>query len=196
MKTFIFTLIAGFAGFNLAAQCTDIETNFIHSTAGATVYFTDSSSTDNGWTIQKRYWDYGDGQIDSVTPNPEHTYAQPGAYNVCLSIIGKLAGDSATALYCNETICHTVMAAATGIAELSSGDWVVYPNPSSGNFRIKGGSGKVKSVTVYNTNGQVLLHTSETDTYIELPNNANNQLYYIRIETDSGHLVKQLRMVQ
>lgn len=36
---------------------------------------------------QKFYWDFGDGQIDSTTIQPTHTYSDPGVYEITLTVI-------------------------------------------------------------------------------------------------------------
>jgi gliding motility-associated-like protein len=45
------------------------------------------SSTSFG-TIDKWYWDFGDGTTDSVPNPPTHIYSKPGKYDVKLSIVG------------------------------------------------------------------------------------------------------------
>jgi PKD repeat protein len=60
-----------------------------------TYYFYDLSvGNPNSW-----YWDFGDG-TSSTLQYPVHTYAQPGSYNVCLTI--------ATATSCTSTFCSTI----------------------------------------------------------------------------------------
>ncbi|MFH1160598.1 MAG: PKD domain-containing protein [bacterium] len=61
-----------------------------------TVQFTDQSTGNiSSWS-----WDFGDGQY-STLQNPVHTYAQGGAYNVCLTIQGV---DS----LCYDTYCEVI----------------------------------------------------------------------------------------
>ncbi|MDX2250550.1 MAG: PKD domain-containing protein, partial [Bacteroidia bacterium] len=47
---------------------------------GATVAFTDGSANAVSW-----FWDFGDGSV-STQPDPSHTYTQPGAYTVRLTV--------------------------------------------------------------------------------------------------------------
>lgn len=37
-------------------------------------------------SVLVRYWDFGDGNVDSTSRMPEHRYSQPGAYEVSLTI--------------------------------------------------------------------------------------------------------------
>lgn len=60
-----------------------------------TVYFTDNSTG----LITSRSWDFGDG-TGSVQTNPVHTYAAPGEYEVCLSILSDSLG-----FICTDSAC-------------------------------------------------------------------------------------------
>src|SRR5687768_13457285 len=60
--------------------------------------FTDGSTSDG--TIGAWSWDFGDGN-SSTDQNPTHTYAEPGNYLVCLTIIDD---DGA----CTDHVCHQV----------------------------------------------------------------------------------------
>jgi len=66
-------------------------------------WFIDESS---GQNISSWYWDFGDGTI-SFLQHTEHTFAQGGTYNVCLSVSGM-----GNAGFCADTICHTITTAS------------------------------------------------------------------------------------
>lgn len=57
-------------------------------------------------------WDYGDGTIDTI-PDPTHTFANDGAYNVCLSITDTTG--------CVETYCEWINISGTMLAYTLSG---------------------------------------------------------------------------
>src|SRR5687768_6702850 len=57
---------------------------FSANDVGSTVHFFDQSS-DSDSEIVSWQWDFGDGS-SSTEPNPIHTYAQPGTYNVLLTV--------------------------------------------------------------------------------------------------------------
>ncbi|MFH1321738.1 MAG: PKD domain-containing protein [Bacteroidota bacterium] len=67
-------------------------------------FFADSTLTvqfsDSSVSAYYRYWDFDDGNVDSISVNPVHTYAAPGIYYVCLFI-----DDSAYT--CFDSICKT-----------------------------------------------------------------------------------------
>ncbi len=58
--------------------------------------------TSLGTNISSWYWDMGDG-YHSWMRNPEHTYAESGTYQVCLTVSGSGNGG-----YCSDTYCLTI----------------------------------------------------------------------------------------
>ena len=73
-------------------------------------------------------WDFGDGNTSSEL-NPTHIYSQEGTYTVEVSMTD-VCGNSATH---SETISVT----AISVNELNELEFKVFPNPSSGSFRIE-----------------------------------------------------------
>lgn len=67
--------------------------------AHTTIVFTDQSTSDGA--IGSWAWDFGDGNT-STEQNPSHTYAEPGTYQVCLTITDA-DGD------CTSHVCHQVV---------------------------------------------------------------------------------------
>lgn len=68
------------ANFNLSSPATQCF-------SGNNFCFTDSSSASvNGVPIVKRFWDFGDGEIDSINKNPCHSYKISGVFTVRLII--------------------------------------------------------------------------------------------------------------
>lgn len=53
---------------------------------GDSTYFTDLSLFTGGNIIDNWYWDFGDGNYDSIHQDPVHYYASPGNYSVTLSV--------------------------------------------------------------------------------------------------------------
>ncbi len=75
---------------------------FEHSRDGLAFTFTDQSLTN----ISSHSWNFGDGSAASTEQNPTHTYAQPGWYEVCLTVNGlDNMGDM-----CNDMLCDSVYA--------------------------------------------------------------------------------------
>ncbi len=76
---------------NLQRFCTSLNAAFslppdLSTCFPATIPFADSSSSFGD--ILKWHWDFGDGTKDSVKTPAPHYYAQPGNYDVRLSILG------------------------------------------------------------------------------------------------------------
>jgi PKD repeat protein len=79
---------AGYANANPNAS-------FTYSCDGLDCSFMDQS-TDSDGTIVERAWNFGDGET-AGSPNPSHTYAAAGTYNVILSVTDDYGGsDSVT----------------------------------------------------------------------------------------------------
>jgi len=80
---------------------------------------------------------------------------------------------------------------ATGISEFTENDIDIYPNPSNGIFNIEGFSPNA-SMAIFNAFGEEimsndLIHTGKIDL-----SNQPNGVYFLRIETPNGSLVKKL----
>ena len=68
-------------------------------------------------------WDFGDGSAGSTEQNPVHEYAEPGVYEVCLTV----SNDNASDTYCEWV---EVMVTATGEVPPGGMAMKVYPNPA------------------------------------------------------------------
>lgn len=71
------------------------QSYFIGVNVGLTAYFIELSNSSPALTTYN--WDFGDGS-NSTTRFPNHTYAIPGTYNVCLDIV---TGNGCTSQYCD-----------------------------------------------------------------------------------------------
>lgn len=56
--------------------------------------FSDSSFAGAGDTIVRRFWDFGDGTLDSISLAPTHFYTTPGSYTISLRILSPTDCDS------------------------------------------------------------------------------------------------------
>jgi gliding motility-associated-like protein len=76
---------------NLQKICTSLNPGFTLP-AGQTTCFPESvtfiDSSASFGTIEKWYWDFGDGTTFNESAPPPHVYANPGNYNVKLAILG------------------------------------------------------------------------------------------------------------
>jgi PKD repeat protein len=72
---------------------------FSYTVSGSQVQFTSTSVPALNTT--SHYWSFGDGTT-STQVNPQHIFANPGTYTVCLTIINSLNG-------CTDDVCHTIV---------------------------------------------------------------------------------------
>jgi PKD repeat protein len=70
------------------------------------LHFFDVSYLCAGNSLVSREWDFGDGSAHAYTQDPWHTYASPGEYVVCLSIV--------TSNGCTSTFCKVIYAGTDG----------------------------------------------------------------------------------
>jgi PKD repeat protein len=82
------------------ANCCSITADFNFNNTNNPVDFTDI--TTGSGIIQSWHWDFGDGTTSTVQ-NPQHSYATPGTYYVCLSVV--MSDGTET---CCDRICKTV----------------------------------------------------------------------------------------
>ncbi|MBX2927142.1 MAG: PKD domain-containing protein [Saprospiraceae bacterium] len=79
-----------------------------HEPLGLEVGFHDASYHD----IRTWHWSFGDGATDTV-PNPVHSYAAEGTYNVCLTVSNPRGAD---------TLCREVQVLVSSAAR-GGGQW-------------------------------------------------------------------------
>jgi len=98
--------------------------NFMASTAPNTAFFFNNSFIGPEATLN---WDFGDG-TSSTEQYPYHVYANPGAYNVCLTV---------TNAFCQSTFCDSVQILDLSSFPPANADTCsafFVPLPAAGNF--------------------------------------------------------------
>ena len=97
-------------------------------------------------------WDFGDGE-SSTEPNPVHTYAEPGEYEVTLTVMNECGFNSIT---------QTVVVMANAVGEISGiSEFNVYPNPNDGRFTmiLRGESRGDLEISFTNVLGQTIMQS-------------------------------------
>ncbi len=89
---------------NVTGSC---QASFTTTYQGSLIQFLNNSTG----PYQQVYWNFGDGTSSSIV-SPWHQFAQPGVYNVCLTV-----GDSATS--CFDTYCQTIVYQGSGNCDAS-----------------------------------------------------------------------------
>ena len=149
------------------------------------VTFTDVSSyLPTSW-----HWDFGDGTVSQDT-NPVHSYALPGAYNVCLIVSNDYAAD---------TFCRQVLVGTSGIYELPAlPQATVMPNPFSEEITVELPAlvGVHPRFVLSDLYGRVITNTilHDFETTLSLPKLPAGmyvwELVWNGVRTQSGRIVK------
>jgi hypothetical protein len=153
---------------------------------GATVAFTSNALYTTGYQ-----WSFGDG-TSSTSPSPSHTYTANGTYNVRLIAANDCNRDTALI----EVFVHGV---GTGDIVLSEADLSLYPNPASSSITLDNRSpARMESVTVLNGLGAVVIRKERIDAKKERLDVGSLAagIYLVRIQTDSGTLVRKLQILK
>jgi PKD repeat protein len=156
-------------------------------------------------------WSWGDGS-SSTGLYPSHTYSAAGMYNICVTV-SVACGATATSCY-NANIWKSMSGNSNAIAvvnvkngsptaikkqEVESIDFVLFPNPSSGEFEIKmKGVDKTSHIKVYNVLGQEVYSVIEESTDSSLSkkidlSQLNAGTYFVKVT--SGATSKNSRLV-
>lgn len=114
------------------------------------VFFNDLSVYDP----QEWHWDFGDGAT-STDKHPEHTYAAPGTYSVCLSVRNDYGAD---------TICYALILGATGTQATTTAllPALALPNPfrSVLSFEAPVEPWQRVDAVLFDGTGRLLAHTA------------------------------------
>jgi PKD repeat protein len=94
------------------------------TTDGLDVMFTDTSMLSTGG-----WWDFGDGNTDSLNQNPMHTYAAAGTYQVCQYVWNDCTTDS---ICMDVTVCDLVTADFSYAANGSTNFGIDFTDLSTG----------------------------------------------------------------
>lgn len=118
---------------------------FSVETDGLQAAFTDTSSDPDGEVVSWA-WDFGDGNI-STDPDPLHTYAETGSYDVVLEVADALGATASTQATVTVVGLDGVLANGVPVAGLAAAQGPLYfrldvPEEASAlRFSISGGSG-------------------------------------------------------
>lgn len=114
-----------------------------------------------------------------------YTPAQNGLYSVEVTENGCVSSSA----------CITV--ASVGIEDITSNDFNVYPNPSSGKVTIETGDNTVTSVSLVDMQGKEILNIIPTGSVTELElNMLENGLYFVNILSGNKAYVKPLSVIK
>ena len=153
---------------------------------GMQVQFDGTSST-GGNTFQ---WNFGDGNTNTTSNYPLHTYATPStAYVVSLTVYNA-CGDSDTKT--------GVLGENLGVEDMDLGQWTIYPNPVRTQLTLEHTAGVKGMITLVDGLGR---------TVVEMPGNGQvtQQIdvtdlsagsYVLRIVSDGGFYQQRIQIVK
>ncbi|GEM_PF-1199579 len=137
-----------------------INNPVLHICDGQTVYFFDESTIPTyGSPIVSWLWDFGDGTT-SVLQNEEHLYANPGGYDVTLTVTNECNCSSSISLHievdpeqwvdieCPTPVCQGATSSYTTTANCSTYNWtvsngiIISPQPYTNTIQVTWGSGQ------------------------------------------------------
>lgn len=101
-------------------------------------------------------WDFGDGNL-STDSCPDHLFAQPGTYTVCLSFSICIGGG----LSCHDDTCEVITIGNINGIENADGQlhsFYSYPNPVRNEFHIRSDPGKDLLLSVRDVSGRIVLN--------------------------------------
>lgn len=178
-----------------ASGCTDSKSGNIaiapQPVAGFTAAVTDlmvsftNTSSFNG--PHSFFWNFDDGNT-STLQNPEHTYANAGTYNVCLSIYDSVCQSG--------SILCTLIDVVTGVDDLALHETIsIYPNPANSYLVIKCGN-TAEEIRLTTMEGKNVLHFMNQQALqdpltLALPALAPG-LYLLYVETDKGTIARKV----
>ena len=160
------------------------------SNGAPSTYIGVNTSTGTGLSYA---WTWGDGST-STGMNPSHTYASPGTYNICLAVYSP---SNCIDSFCLNSIINkqtgsmysvTFGASPASTSTIKETSAVLYPNPTQGNFAIRGNANQTFDIRMMDVSGRLVLattaHGAETVSIASLPNG----LYAAQIKDQQGNL--------
>jgi PKD repeat protein len=120
MKTLIKTLaVAATALLGITANAQCVAGFTWSQTTNNVIDFT-STSIPNTSSSTYVFWDFGDNNSNWMNPTPSHTYANPGVYYACVTVVDSLSS-------CSDTYCDTITVYGNVICATSVNSTIVQP---------------------------------------------------------------------
>lgn len=145
-------------------------------------------------------WRFGDG-TQSELPAPQHTYTEPGVYQVSLQVFSPNGCSDALSKTVRVLPTQPVTTATNNVpSDALDARWMVYPNPASSDLTIyMEGLQSATSLTLLSPEGKVLRQQElkrsapqQSWSVAELPTG----VYFLRLDTEQGFSVKKVTVVR
>jgi len=182
---------------NVGSSCSNTSAYFSMSPAG-TPHVWNVVNMATGTPPITYSWNWGDGSAYSSGPNPSHTYAQAGWYNICLTIADANGCGSSYCTYDTlykyspESIISIYVTSPTGVNDVSAlaTEVSVYPNPANNNITIQ--APQNASIEISNIEGQLTGNFVMNNSKASLDVSAYPcGVYLVKVKTENGIAVKR-----
>jgi PKD repeat protein len=178
---------------NLCAQdsiCTTITvcelpvSYFTNQIAGSIVSFIDSSSSIIGWE-----WDFGNGtSFSGATPSDVMYPDSNATYTVCLTTVNECDEEN---VYCDDI----VITSTTSVAEITTNNIVLYPNPANDYINIKGLASQANYV-IYDIAGAIIKQGSMTNGQTKISTfDIVSGTYFLQFQIENKSIVKPIAIM-
>ena len=142
-------------------------------------------------------WDFGDSTT-STQQYPQHIYAHPGYYQVCLTV--SRAGSNCNYTYCDTTMYFAKMQGTpmvrlnilspTGIKDISNNiSFSLFPNPATNELIIRASNFNPETVTIYDISGQKIVE-QKFNTRIDI-GRLSSGMYLIELKSGNAVVRKK-----
>jgi hypothetical protein len=136
------------------------------------------------------YWQISTGSCSgpSLAINPSGTFSVAPISNTTYYISG--IGHCFTQQVCDSV--QIIVNTCTGIRDLNTNNFQIYPNPVSESLTIKSNMNEKSHLSIYNSLGSLCQETvlKENETVINI-SNLKSGVYFIKIETTKGTINKK-----
>jgi hypothetical protein len=140
-------------------------------------------------------WSFGDGDT-STQEFPNHTYAVPGYYTICLTVSDN---SGCSFIFCDSSfyafkygggpmVNFNVRASQVlGVNGISNANTIsVYPNPANSEIVINAAGQKIDNATIYDINGQIVLNTkSPSQNQVDV-SQLTDGIYFIEVKVNGN----------
>ncbi len=165
------------------AQCDSIF-SFSTDSTGLTVSFTPQDQF-----AQVYSWDFGDGTSSNVT-NPSYTYADTGAYTVCLTITTFIQGQQVQCSSCQNILISNgaIIDSTASLNSLINFESNIFPNPFKDNITIEIDKNiQGIEIEVLDINSKILHKRRYFSSKIQInTSNLEKGIYFVKIVTAKG----------
>ena len=155
----------------------------------ATLDWTQGSGMANEWTINYRKVTEDIWNMQMANTHPfELQGLEPG-----VSYLAQVVAHCTNGLFSDPSNDITFTTATVGIENYELSQTAIYPNPTTGEFRIQNSEVRIQSVEVYDVYGKLLIsievddHTATVDA-----SGFASGVYFARIYTDKGMVTKRI----